>query len=105
MKTKQKWKDGGIECDANGWKRDRPGVGWIKELAIRGMEPFRREADADWFALIGAVGDSGDERFIIGTKTVKHTATKSDEFCPFANDLKRLYGNNEGRIYLKVTRL
>ena len=105
VKPGQQWKDGGIECDANGWKRNRPDINWIKELAIKGMEPFRREADADWFTLIGAVGDSESEHFIIGSKTVKHLVKKSDEFCPFANDLKRLYGNNEGRIYLTVTRI
>lgn len=104
-KAAQRWKDGGIECDADGWKRDRPDIGWIKELVIKGMEPYRREADADWFTLIGAVGDNEGEQFIIGTKTVKHLAEKSDEFCPFANDLSRLYGNNEGRIYVTVKRL
>lgn len=105
VKPKQTWKDGGIVCDADGWKRDRPGINWIKELAIRGMEPFRREADADWFKLIGAVGESDDEQFIIGTQAVRHTAMRSDEFCPFANDLKRLYGNNEGRLYVTVKRI
>jgi len=105
VKPNQKWKDGGIECDADGWKRNRAGIGWIKELAIKGMEPYRREEDADWFKLIGAVGDSDREQFIIGTKLVKHLIQKSDEFCPFANDLKRMYGNNEGRIYLTVKRL
>ncbi len=105
VKSGQKWRDGGIECDADGWKRDRPDIGWIKELAIKGMEPFRREADADWFRLVGAVGDGEGEQFIIGTETVRHLAKKSDEFCPFANDLKRNYGNNEGRIYVTVKRV
>jgi len=69
------------------------------------MEPYRREEDANWFKLIGAVGDSDREQFIIGTKLTKHPVQKSGEFCPFANDLKRMYGNNEGRIYLTVKRL
>jgi hypothetical protein len=68
------------------------------------MEPFRREPDANWFTLIGAVGDTDSELFIVGTAKVEYQPTRSDEFCPFANDLKRMYGNNEGRIYLTVTR-
>ena len=105
VKPGQKWKDGGIECDADGWKRDRPDIGWIKELAIKSMEPFRREADADWFTLIGALGDGEREQFIIGTRTVKHLVTKSAEFCPFAQDPTRSYGNNAGRIHRTVPRI
>ncbi len=105
VKPDQQWKDGGISCDANGWKRNRPGINWLKELAIKGMEPFRRVEDADWFALIGAVGDGDNEQFFIGSQLTKYTVIKSGEFCPFANDLKRMYGNNEGRLNLTVKRL
>ena len=105
VKPNQTWKDGGITCGADGWKRNRAGIGWIKELAIKGLEPFRRESDADWFTLIGAVGDDENETFVISTEKVEHTASKSDEFCPFANDLKRAYGNNDGRIEVTVKRL
>ena len=34
-----------------------------------------------------------------------YTPWRSDEFCPFANDLKRMYGNNDGYIEVTVTRL
>jgi len=105
VKANQQWKDGGINCDADGWKRNRPDIPWIKELGIKQMEPFRRVAGADWFKLIGAVGENDSEQFIIGTATVKHKVVTSDEFCPFANDLKRLYGNNEGHLSLTVKRL
>lgn len=98
----RKWKDGDIECSADGWKRNRPGIGWIKELAIGRVEFLRREPDEDWFKLIGAVGDNDDETFAIGTATARHSPKKSDEFCPFANDLKRLYSNNDGFLVVAV---
>ncbi len=101
----QQWKDGGVQCDADGWTRHRNDIGWIKELVIGGMEPFKRMPNENWFSLIGAVGDNENETFAIGKQTVKYTVKKSDEFCPFANDLKRAYGNNEGRIYLTVKRV
>jgi hypothetical protein len=105
VKPNQTWRDGGIPCDADGWNRDDISKGWIKELGIKTMEPFRRQAEADWFALVGAVGDAGDELFTIGKAGIEYIPKKSDEFCPFANDLKRMYGNNDGRILLTVTRV
>ena len=77
----------------------------LKKTGYQGQEPFRREADADWFTLAGAVGDTDNEQFIIGNRKTEHMAKRSEEFRPFANDLKRLYGNNEGRINLTLTRL
>ena len=103
VKANQTWKDGNITSDADGWKRNRPDLNWIKELAIGSMEPFRRVPEADWFKLVGAVGDNGDENFTIGTKKVSYVPKKSDEFCPFANDLKRMYSNNDGHILVTVT--
>ncbi len=105
VKPNQVWKDGGIECTSDGWTRDKIDVAWIKELAVKTMEPFKREPEANWFALIGAVSASDDEIFKISSKTVRYTPEKSDEFCPFANDLKRMYGNNSGKLIVKVTRL
>lgn len=105
VRPNQQWKDGNIECDADGWKRNRPGINWIRELAIGGMEPFRRVPDADWFKLIGAVGDCEDELFTIGTASVTYTPLRSDEFCPFANDLRRMYSNNDGFVAVRVTRV
>ena len=101
----QHWTDGGIDCDADGWERDNQDIGWIKKLAIGGMKPYRRHPDSDWFKLIGAVGDNDDEMFVIGNSNIEYSPRQSGEFCPFANDLKRLYGNNEGRICLTVTRI
>lgn len=105
VKANQTWKDGNISCDADGWKRNRPNINWIKELAIGRMEPFRRVPGEDWFKLIGAVGDNDDEHFVIGTGKVTYVPKKSDEFCPFANDLKRMYSNNDGHVLVTVTRV
>ena len=104
VRPNQKWKDGGVECGAGGWDRDDVSLGWIKELGIGAAEPLRRMPDANWFALIGAVGDSDEELFTIGAMQTRYVLNKSDEFCPFANDLKRMYSNNDGRILVTVTR-
>ncbi len=104
-KAGKTWKDGGIECGPDGWDRDHPDCNWIKDIGVKAMEPFRRVPDADWFCLIGSVGDKDGELFSIGKATVTHTPTRSDEFCPFANDLKRMYANNDGFIEVTVTRV
>jgi len=104
VRPNQTWKDGNITCDADGWARNRNGIGWIRELTIGSMTPFRRVPDENWFKLIGAVGDSDDELFIIGTANTRYSPERSDEFCPFANDLKRTYSNNDGHLVVTVTR-
>ena len=91
VKPNQQWKDGGIKCGADGWNRKGVNLGWLKELGIKGMEPFRRQADAN-------------ELFTIGKNKVSYIPKKSDEFCPFANDLKRMYSNNDGRVVLTIKR-
>ncbi len=104
-KANQQWKDGGIECGADGWDRDHPDVNWLEDIGVKAMEPFRRIPDTDWFTLVGAVGDVEDDLFVIGSAATSYTPWRSDEFCPFANDLKRMYGNNDGYIEVTVTRL
>ena len=102
--SRQEWKDGGIVCGAAGWNRDHPDITWLKDLAVHSMEPFRRMPQGDWFALVGSVGDDEKDCFVIGADAVTYTPRRSDEFCPFANDLKRMYHNNDGFILLKVSR-
>lgn len=67
------------------------------------FEPYRRVPDANWFALIGTVGLSLDEAFLIGTGTT-YTPTSTGLMFPFANDLPIMYWNNEGDVSLVVTR-
>jgi hypothetical protein len=103
VKDNQVWRDAGIECDANGWDRDDIQKGW-KEIGIAGMEPFRRFPKAKWFHLIGCIGDSDAHCFAIGkSATIKAPAT--GELCLFANDLKRFYGNNFGKLVVTVKRV
>ncbi len=68
------------------------------------LEPFRRLASAQWFALIGAINYTDDDVFEISAGG-EFKMTKSGEFTPFANDLMRFYGANAGHIRLNVTRL
>jgi len=60
----QKWMDASISCGPEGWKsEDLP---WYKEGVIKLFEDNRRCPEADWFELIGSVGDEGDKFFRIG---------------------------------------
>ncbi|GAA5213481.1 DUF2235 domain-containing protein [Corallincola platygyrae] len=98
----QEWYDSDIACNAEGWTRDDVELGFV-ELPIAMFEPNRRISSANWFSLCGAIGLSENELFEIG-KEVKYTPRTSGEFCPFANDLDKFYGNNRGRLAIKVTR-
>ncbi len=99
----QIWYDDGISCGPGGWHRDNIQLG-VKEIPMALLEPFRRLAHAQWFALIGAIDNNDDHLFEIAEGADIRIA-KSGEFCPFANDLNRFYGANAGRIKLRVTRL
>lgn len=101
--AEQTWYDDGIICGPQGWHRDNVQLG-IKALPITLLAPFKRLAHANWFALIGAIDDSDEHLFEIASGA-DINIPKSGEFCPFANDLKRFYGANAGKIKVKVTRL
>ena len=77
----------------------------LREVGIAFMEPFKRMPDANWFCLCGCVTDDDDYSFQIGKGPVKIKIQKSGEFMPFANDKKTHYGNNEGKIKVKVLRI
>lgn len=100
---KQTWKDGGISCGPEGWNRDTVSEG-LKEISFAAMEPFRRFPKANWFALIGCIGANDSNAFLIGNKKGVYTPKESAEFCAFANDLQRFYGNNQGLLKLTVRR-
>ncbi|NNG41741.1 DUF2235 domain-containing protein [Pseudoalteromonas sp. NEC-BIFX-2020_002] len=99
----QQWYDDGIKCGPQGWHRDGVRLG-VKEISMAILEPFRRLASAQWFALIGAINYTDDDVFEISAGG-EFKMTKSGEFTPFANDLMRFYGANAGHIRLNVTRL
>lgn len=99
----QQWRDAGIACDAEGWNRGDIQKG-IKELFIQASEPFRRCPDADWFCLVGTIGDCDDHCFKVGREQT-FEAPATGELCLFANDLDRFYGNNMGKLKVTVERL
>ncbi len=103
----QKWYDASIECGPGGWDRAGVQLGFT-EVTILGMEPFRRVRKANWFEIIGSIGDNDSELFRILQHLQEgnpYIPKSNGELCAFANDLNRLYGNNSGRIKLTVKRV
>ncbi|MCP4630279.1 MAG: DUF2235 domain-containing protein, partial [bacterium] len=101
----ERWRDGGIEnLDGEGWDRGSVQLG-LKEMPIAIMERLRRVTGdgAKWFTLCGSIGDDDDTAFVIGNRIERYQATRSGEFCAFANDLDGYYGNNSGKLNIQVT--
>lgn len=94
-------KDGDVECGPNGW--DSEELTW-REPAMKALERFRRCPSANWFELVGSLGDEDDDIFRIGSGGNDYTSTKKAELYLFVNDLKRTYGNNDGRLEVVITR-
>lgn len=100
----QTWTDAGIETDAEGWTvQSLEDIGRLKRYFLTLVEPLRRAPEYDWFYLMGMVAEVGEEIFPIG-KGAPHTVEKkSGEFCAFANDLPFKYGNNSGKLKIRVS--
>lgn len=98
-----KWKDASIDCGPMGWESEQ--LPWYKEGFVKAFEDKRRKPDANWFALIGALGDEDDELFLIGDCAMKYTASQEVDLYLFANDLPSKYGNNEGFLLVTVQRI
>ena len=126
----QVWQDGKFDpCDIRGWSTEdsnkppyidgeKANIGSIKGRLIRGFKKKRLHAASDWFELVMKIGDQPfqgldikkpkheDEAF-----KIKFTAKASGELVFAANDLSSRnklvdkYDNNEGWVWLKVTRL
>ncbi len=94
LKAEGKWKDWYIETDANGYSR------WY----LRPFEIFRRIHKENWFALIGTIGESLSNAFLIGTGPTDYTPPISGELVCFANDMQAFYWNNYNSVQLTVTR-
>ena len=89
----QDWRDWSIETDPDGYSR-----WWLWPFTW-----LRRLPDANWFQLVGAIGRSRAGTFKIG-KGVTERACRSGPLYCFANDVRWMYGNNHGRLTLRVTR-
>ncbi len=97
------WEDGGIKCGPEGWKSEV--LPWYKEGFVKTFESYRRKPDANWFALIGSLGDEDDDLFLIGDCTMQYTATHEADLYLFANDVPSRYSNNEGFILVTIQRI
>lgn len=98
----QRWSDGGIECGADGWTSEQ--LPWVQEKIVNAFESRRRLPAANWFELVGALGDEDDTLFRIGRGT-EYTAAASADLYLFANDLRSRYANNAGDLTVTITRL
>ncbi|MBF0183543.1 MAG: DUF2235 domain-containing protein [Magnetococcales bacterium] len=98
----EKWVDGTIECGPEGWTSDS--LPFLKEVVVEVMEFRRRCPKANWFEVIGSIGQEGDLFFRIGSGC-DYIAPKNGEFFAFANDLVSMYGNNHGKIKVTIQRL
>ena len=96
------WKDGDVECGPGGWKSDE--LPWYKEGVVEFAERFRRVKEANWFALIGALGDEDDNLFVIGDNSSPFPVRRDADLYLFANNMKSKYGNNTGSLKVTITR-
>ncbi|MCE7956545.1 hypothetical protein FBQ97_02315 [Acidobacteria bacterium ACD] len=90
----QIWTDWWEPSTAAGFSRPR----------LRVFERWRRVPDANWFALIGSVGQTLAGAFLIGTGASVTVATAGELHC-FANDISWMYWNNKGSLVLTIRRL
>ncbi len=80
----------------------------FREVWIRAKENDRRRADANWFELLGSVGDTDEDVF----KVLEHTADANKPLQPprmgeiflFTNDLCSKYDNNSGLMKVTIRR-
>ncbi len=98
------WTDDDIVCGPEGWETEQ--LPWYKEPIVELLEWRRRCAKANWFELIGTLGDDEEDFFRIGRggEDLTYRAPDDGELFAFANDLRTMYGNNHGQIEVKVTR-
>jgi len=90
------WIPSGPEGGAN-WLQ-RPFRPWLRFPHRRGDDPC-----ADFFTLIGTIGESMDHAFVIGAGRRFQAPVSGQLFC-FANDLWLAYGNNKGVMRFLLTR-
>ena len=89
------WVRNGPQGSAN-WLQ-RPFRPWLRF-------PRQRDPRADFFTLIGTIGESMDHAFVIGAGPRRFQAPVSGELVCFANDLWLAYGNNKGEMRFILTR-
>ena len=88
------WSDASHTVTAKGYE--------LRRLAP--FRPFRRQRDASWFELIGALGESERTAFRIGEQAPV-TFHASGELVLYANEACFMYWNNSGSIDVVVRRV
>ena len=88
-----RWTDLIIPFDADGDSR------WY----MRWAESRRRVKTANWFALIGTLGEDDRSAFVIGRRLEGFRPATDGELVCYANDWWSMYWNNHGSIRLRVT--
>jgi hypothetical protein len=88
-------------CD---WKYTSGPEGYPSRNTVQRLTTWaRRERPADWFKLVGAIGQRRSTQFVIGCGREYQPRRDGRLFC-FANDVQIAYFNNCGYIELTVTR-
>ena len=126
------WLDASVSCGPDGTRDGRFNVGKLVHLAGTVLGKFekllkklgknpnanvngtRREEDFSWFSLLGTVTDGGvltrdntfspHNTFLIGSALTRRFTKPGYLHC-YANDAWHFYGNNQGSLALKVTRV
>lgn len=96
LRAARNWYDASICSSADGYPSG--------SLFFRLCERFRRVPKANWFALIGGIGQTGSGAFVIG-HACEFEATEDGILYCFANDLPFMYWNNSGWLELTATRV
>lgn len=91
-----RWYDAGDPCGPAGYPSPN--------LFFRLVQWMRRVPKANWFALIGTVGQKASNPFVIGDQA-QVTISENGVLHCFANDLPFMYRNNSGWVKLTVTRM
>lgn len=90
------WYDAAISTGPDGYESPN--------LLFKSLQWLRRANKANWFALIGVVGNDARTTFSIGN-AVRLVVPADGILRCYANDLPFLYRNNSGHLALTVTRV
>lgn len=95
----QTWHDASLEYNAAGGTSS---LQWWFRPCLR-VKKDAQGHRAEFFTLIGTVGESLKHAFVIGLGPREFTAPVSGELVCFANDCPFAYGNNSGSLLITMT--
>lgn len=92
----EKWKDAHLDAT--------PEIGHLSSPSYLKLFSFlKRFSKANWYVLVGSIGKDKKTFFKIGEQLGHYTPQTSGEFYCFANDAEGFYGNNQGKLTLKIS--